>query len=431
MISPNHSVWHSQWGRGDIKPDNADYYEIRYRSREFRCHYVMRLNSPNELSAIRADNLDVPECDLGELRRVPGSQIFPQAPATGGSGSLKSGSDAGIAGHSPAGKEQSSKATADSGAPGGSPPASKDQAGKAATTETGSATSDAAAQPAAGKPPVKVKAGDILQDCPACPEVAVLPEGTFTMGSLGSEPGRGSNEGPMHLVVIKPVAIGIYPVTRGQFSAFVAETGYRYPESCIVRSAKAGAKGKDRYPDRAGYSYLNPGFAQDDTHPAVCVSWYDALAYVGWLSKKTGKEYRLPSEAEREYAARAGTSTPYSFGFSISHAIANYDQDASVDGLEPSGRGTLPARSFQPNAFGLYQMHGNVAEWTQDCWNASYAGAPVSGAAIPAGDCNKRVLRGGGFGYSPPGLRSAYREAALAGERWFHLGFRVARAVEN
>jgi formylglycine-generating enzyme required for sulfatase activity len=455
MIAPNHSIWHSQWGRGDITHDNADYYLIRYRSRDIKCHYIFRMLSPNELSAGRAENMDPADCDLGELRRAPGSQL----PGTGsfneknkvdaGPGSKietpgkdpgkeaakepgkEPGKDPGKEPGKDPGNEPGGKTAPDSKTAASNPQPNKDNnppgANAPGAKEQGTAT-----PPAPEKEPAKVaakaeKPGDTIQDCEMCPELAVLPEGTFMMGSTEAEPGHRPSEGPAHFVQVKSLALGIYPVTRKQFGLFLTETGYNYTYSCRVRLS-------GKFEDKPGRSYLNPGFPQDDSHPAVCVSWNDALAYVSWLSQKTGKIYRLPSEAEREYAARAGTSTPYSFGTVISSAVANFDQDATPDpttGL--LGRGTLPVRTFQPNAFGLYQMHGNVSEWTQDCWNGSYAGAPGNGAASGSGECNKRVLRGGGFGYPAAAVRSAYREGdrALAGDRFFHVGFRVARVIQN
>jgi formylglycine-generating enzyme required for sulfatase activity len=268
-------------------------------------------------------------------------------------------------------------------------------------------------------PPKPHKPSDIFQDCEDCPEVVVIAGGGFAMGSPDSEAGRRPDEGPMHPVAVKQFAMGRYAVTRKQYMAFLTATGYNPSKSCRVI---AGNKAKER----TGYSFLNPGFPQDDAHPVVCVSWYDALAYVSWLSQKTGKPYRLPSEAEREYAARANTTTPYNVGATITTAVANFDPSAAPS-VEGSYRGTVPVATFSSNGFGLYQMHGNVAEWTQDCWNPSYDNAKANAAAMPSGDCAKRVLRGGSWGYEQTEIRSAYREAAAAQDRYFHVGFRVAR----
>jgi formylglycine-generating enzyme required for sulfatase activity len=368
-ISRKHIVLHTRWGRGDMKWDNADYFVISYRDRAMTCHYIVRLYSQDQLSFIRAEQMDPPECDLGELRRAPGSQ---------GRSDLGGGREERPSGDVPSGK-------------------------------TVSAIDNAAKAP---------KPGDVIRDCEECPEVAVLPGGAFAMGSPDDEAGRRSEEGPVHTVRIKQVAIGRYAVTRRQYQVFVTETGYNEGKSCRVNF-------RGKFEDRAGYSFLNPGFPQDDTHPVVCVNWYDALAYVSWLSKKTGKSYRLPSEAEREYAARAKTTTPYSFEASISSAVANYDPN--VTPVPAVVKGTLPVATFKANGFGLYQMHGNVAEWTQDCWNTSYDNSPGDGAAVSSGNCAKRVVRGGAWGYGAADIRSAYREAAIASDHYFHVGFRVAR----
>ncbi len=366
-IKRNHAVLHSQLGQGDIKFDNADYFVISYRSRAMTCHYIIRLYSPNELSVVRADNMDPSECDLGELRRArPMGELGPSPETRRGS--------------------------------------------QAAAGEGPSAVENAA----------KMVKPEFLSDCKECPEVVVLPAGSFAMGSPEDETGRRPEEGPVHKVVIKQFALGRYAVTRQQYAAFVGETGYRPGKSCRV---KIGGK----FEDRAGYSFLNPAFEQDDAHPVVCVNWYDALAYVSWLSKKTGKSYRLPSEAEREYATRAKTNAPYSFEDGVSTEVANYDAGATP--APAALRGTLPVATFNPNRFGLRQMHGNVAEWTQDCWNPSYDAAPGDGTAFATGDCARRVVRGGSWAHGAATMRSAYREAALASERSSNVGFRVAREL--
>ncbi len=369
-IKRNHAVSHSKLGQGDIKFDNADYFVVSYRSRAMVCHYIIKLYSQNELSVVRADDQDPSECDLGEMHRArPTGELEPSP-------------------EKPRGGSQ-------------------------------------AAAPGEGLPAVNnlaktVKPGDLVRDCKECPEVVVLPAGSFAMGSPEDENGRRPEEGPIHNVTIKQFAIGRYAVTRQQYLAFVTETGYNPGKSCRV---KIGGK----FEDRTGYSFLNPGFAQDDTHPVVCVNWYDALAYVSWLSKKTGKSYRLPSEAEREYATRAKTSSPYSFEDGVSTAVANYD--AGPTPISSSVKGTLPVATFNANRFGLYQMHGNSAEWTQDCWNRSYDNAPGDGTALALGDCTKRAVRGGSWASGPANMRSAYREAALASDRYSNVGFRVAREL--
>jgi formylglycine-generating enzyme required for sulfatase activity len=374
-ISKNHYVLHSKLGRGDIRVDNADYYEINFREKTIKCHYIIRLYSQNELSVVRAEQTDPPECDLGELRRARGAQLGEPAREP------KRQDDAVQTRppHAIAGKEPS-------------PPAP------------------------ANAPPEAAKSASIIQDCKDCPEVVPVPGGFFAMGSPDSEPGRRAEEGPVHRVAIKKFDMGRYAVTKRQFMAFMEETGYSQGKTCRIGDT-----------ERVGYSYLNPGFPQDEAHPVVCVTWYDAIAYVSWLSQKTGKAYRLPSEAEREYATRAGAATPYSFGAAVSTEAANYQASVTPVSAGEAAKGTMPAASFAPNAFGLYQMHGNVAEWTQDCWNASYETAPGDGTALGLGDCSKRALRGGAYAYSAADIRSAYRESGYAQDRYAHVGFRVTR----
>jgi formylglycine-generating enzyme required for sulfatase activity len=229
--------------------------------------------------------------------------------------------------------------------------------------------------------------------CPTCPELVVVPAGSFTMGSPASEPGHFADEGPQHQVNLsKPFAVGRFAVTFDEWDACVADGG------CSRRPGDQGW-GRGRL-------------------PAINVWWSDAKSYAEWLSRKTGKTYRLLSEAEREYVTRAGTSTPYWWGSDISKSQANYQASKP-----------MPVDSFAPNAWGLYQVHGNVWEWTEDCWNSNYGGAPADGSAWTAGDCNRRVVRGGSWDYFPPVLRSASRSGLATGNRYYNLGFRVGRTL--
>jgi formylglycine-generating enzyme required for sulfatase activity len=274
-------------------------------------------------------------------------------------------------------------------------------------------------------PVVTFRAGDSFRDCPQCPEMVVVQAGSFTMGSPPGEPGRYATEGPQRRVTIaRPFAVGKYSVTRGELAIFLAETGRSVGDSCWTFEGGQWQK-------RAGRSFHAPGFEQDERHPAVCVSWEDATAYAGWLSRKTGKTYRLLTEAEWEYAARAGTTTPFWWGHSISTAQANYNGNLNYAG-GPKGeyRGeTVPVDSFAPNPWGLSILHGNVWEWVQDCWVNTYAGAPTDGSARKTGDCSHRVLRGGTFIYTPGFVRSAYRDRDPVVVRGHNLGFRIARTL--
>ncbi len=242
--------------------------------------------------------------------------------------------------------------------------------------------------------------GTTFRDCADCPQMVVVPAGSFTMGSSSSEPGRLDNEGPQHEVTIGyAFAAGRYPVTRDEYARFVAETG------------------------RHSNEWQKPGFPQSGRDPVVNVSWDDAKAYVGWLSEKAGHTYRLLSEAEYEYAERAGTSTAYWWG----------DSDADLcryaNGLPCNHDGTVPVGSYPANAFGLYDMAGNVWEWTEDCWNDRYAGAPDDGTPWTTGDCGRRVLRGGSWNVSPGDFWSAARYRDVTGYHVNFSGFRVARTL--
>ena len=246
------------------------------------------------------------------------------------------------------------------------------------------------------------KVGDTFRDCATCPEMVVVPSGSFMMGSPASEPDRKDREGPQHRVTIsKPIVVGKYEVTRGQFAVFIDASGY-----------DAG-------------SYWHDRRFQTDTHPAVCVSWHDAKAYIEWLSTKTGQNYRLLSEAEWEYVARARTTTAYHFGATISPSQANYH----ARGIG----GTTEVGSYPANAFGLHDVHGNVWEWVEDYWHSNYNGAPSDGSAWTSNydDDEYRMLRGGYWDNYPGYLRSAGRVRFLAGNRGSAFGFRIARTLTS
>ena len=249
--------------------------------------------------------------------------------------------------------------------------------------------------------------GLAFRDCPECPEVVVVPSGSYEMGSPASEDGRSGAEGPVHRVTIpEPFAVGMYEVTFSQWDACVADGG------C------------------GGYRPDDEGWGRGD-RPVVNVSWRDAQAYVDWLTGRTGKRYRLPSESEWEYAARAGTTTPFHTGSTISTEQANYD-GSHVYGAGRTGdyrKRTVPVGSFAPNRFGLHDVHGNVWEWVEDCWNDSYRGAPSDGSAWVSGSCKSRVLRGGSWDLEPSDLRSAFRVRNTTGARFAGSGIRVVRTL--
>ncbi|MGH8745098.1 MAG: formylglycine-generating enzyme family protein [Burkholderiales bacterium] len=266
--------------------------------------------------------------------------------------------------------------------------------------------------------------GTAFRDCPVCPVMVVVPAGSFQMGSPASDPARGADEQPAHRVTFaREFAVAKYATTRGEFARFVAETGYRVARGCLIK--RNGAWVDDR---RAGWRH--PGFAQTERDPVVCMSWNDGEAYAGWLSRKTGHAYALLTEAQWEYAARAGTTTPYYWGAQASRAYANYGTERCC---APAAEGkdrwlnTAPSGSFPPNAFGLYDMHGNAWQWMQDCWHRNYDGAPADGSAWLYGVCVDRVMRGGSWNCGPGTIRAAEREVHDLSGRYAVVGFRIAR----
>ncbi len=232
-----------------------------------------------------------------------------------------------------------------------------------------------------------------IRDCPQCPELVSIPAGGFNMGSTEVF----DFEGPVHRVTIgKPFYIGRYEVTYEEWDACIADRG------CTYRPDDGGA-GRGR-------------------RPVTDVDWNDASTYVAWLSQKTGKTYRLPTESEWEYAARAATTSTYPWGRSVDKDRANCSGCTS----EPRNR-TIEVGSFKPNAFGVYDMVGNAAEWVEDCWSEGYRGAPADGTASTRPGCRERVLRGGSFNNDPRYLRSAARFKYDYNVRYPSNGFRVVR----
>ncbi|KAF2391208.1 formylglycine-generating enzyme family protein [Pseudomonas frederiksbergensis] len=255
--------------------------------------------------------------------------------------------------------------------------------------------------------------GKVFKDCKDCPEMVVLPTGTFTMGTPENEVGREPDEGPLHPVTFaKPLAISRFQVLVGEWDAYLRDTGYVMPDGDTRpgRECKAGV----------------PRYERTAKHPAVCMDFEEANAYVAWLSKKSGKTYRLVSESLREYASRAGSTGPFPFLFDEGkeYSIAKH---ANTYGAADGYNFTAPAGSFPANAFGVYDMHGNVYEWTADCFNENYVGAPSDGSAWLSGDCKVRRIRGNDWGEAPVFSRSGNRNATYPDTRGDWLGFRVAR----
>jgi formylglycine-generating enzyme required for sulfatase activity len=287
--------------------------------------------------------------------------------------------------------------------------------------------------------------------CATCPDLVAAPQGEFLMGSALAEIAAVSAqrpdlakffgwEGPQRKVTMgRRFALGRTHVTRGEFAAFVAATGHKTGAGCYVN------EGGDWKLD-ARRTWLSPGFDQTDAHPVVCVSWADANAYARWLRELTGRGYRLMSEAEAEYAARATTRAApmpsYFFG-NDPKDLCLYGNGASrtaiaalgwePEQVAPCASGhlhTAPVASFSPNAWGFHDVHGNVWSWTADCWNDSLAKAATDGSAQATGDCGRRVVRGGSWANGPRDLRSAVRDSNAADDRTGNLGFRVARDID-
>jgi len=274
--------------------------------------------------------------------------------------------------------------------------------------------------------------GHLFVDCLWCPVMTVVPAGEFRMGSPASEAGRTESEGPRRMVAIaKPFAVGVHEVTFAQW------------QMCLD-----GGGCRGYYPDDAGWGR--------EWRPVIHVAWEDAQAYVEWLSRETGEEYRLLSEAEWEYAARAGTTSSRYWGDDVTMqcefangADSDFERYRTVYGGDWEAADVAPCHdgafataevgSYPPNAFGLYDVLGNVWELTADCWHETYAGAPADGGVRVGGDCDRHVLRGGGHFSYPTSLRGAHRSTARSsfdfdrdsGPRsFFDMGFRVARTID-
>jgi formylglycine-generating enzyme required for sulfatase activity len=244
-----------------------------------------------------------------------------------------------------------------------------------------------------------------LKDCAECPNLVVIPAGTFTQGSPESEPQSIDIERPQRTVNVRAFAMGQTAVTFDEWDACVADGGCTHN------------------PGDEGWGRGN--------RPVINVSWDDAQQYVTWLSTRTGHDYRLPSESEWEYATRADTTGRFNTGNCITTGQANFNGNVPAQGC-PTGifrDQTVPVASFAANAFGLYDTHGNGAEWVQDCWNDSYEGAPTNGSAWMSGDCSRAMLRSGSWFSGGDGQRSAVRFFNSRGARSRHMGFRAARSI--
>ena len=280
--------------------------------------------------------------------------------------------------------------------------------------------------------------GSSFIECVACPEMVVIPAGQFVMGAAPGEEERENladgfrnRSQPQRSVTVKRFSAGRFEITRGQYRAF-AEATRRSSDGCFLWTGTQFEIDQTK-------AWRNPGYAQDDTHPVTCVSWEDASAYVMWLGRHTGRKYRLLTEAEWEYAARAGTTATRYWGDDANMACDYSNGADHATAAQVPGAGnwpvatcndghayTAPVGSYRPNAFGLYDMLGNVEEWTQDCWNGNYRGAPTDGSAWVTGDCALRAVRGGAWDDAPVGVPAAYRVGSPTVIRVYRRGFRVA-----
>jgi formylglycine-generating enzyme required for sulfatase activity len=253
-----------------------------------------------------------------------------------------------------------------------------------------------------------LKPKDTFRECSECPEMVVVPDGSFMMGSPTDEPERNGREVQVRVTIARPFAVGRFAVTFAEWNACVADGGCK------------------------GYRPNDEGWGRD-RRPVINVNWDDAKLYIDWLNARTGKIYRLLSEAEREYVARAGTKTPFWWGAAITPKQANYDGSSGpYKGGGTKGeyrQRTVPVDSFEANPWGLFNVHGNVWEWTEDCWNDSNQGNPGNGSARTTGDCGGRVIRGGSWLQNPQSLRSANRSRGSADYRGSGQGFRLARTL--
>jgi len=277
-----------------------------------------------------------------------------------------------------------------------------------------------------------------FKDCEQCPEMVTLSAGEFLMGSPQDERGRQDIEGlPRRVTISKRFAVGKFEVTVDQFSAFVADTGITVGNLCnvIVTFDRT-----DLIWGPPEASFRHPGFEVTGSQPVVCVSWHEARAYAAWLARRTGKPYRLPTEAEWEYAARAGTTTSYSFG-NDETALCAYARFADLGSRfawrdacrsETIAYGPLSVGSLKPNPWGIFDMHGNAWEWVEDCWTPNASEIPVDGSASQhPGNCEMGVVRGGSWAAGSRRVRSAMRAPVPTSAHHYNNGFRVALSLDD
>jgi len=283
-------------------------------------------------------------------------------------------------------------------------------------------------------------AGQIIQSCQTCPELVVIPAGDFIMGARDVEWrwwGRPDmrryfdSQIPRHKVSVRAFAIGRYEVTVAQWSEFARETNRLGGGNCFFWTGKTAISKKNT-------SWRNPGYEQDDRHPVTCVNWDDANDYTQWLSQKTGVRYRLPSEAEWEYAARAGHDSMHTWGEDWENKeacryanISDKGSGGSVFDCNDGYARTAPVGSFPANAWGVFDMEGYIGEWVHDCYHPGYHGAPADGRVWSGPkNCGSKVRRANSWVSGPWDSRLADRLGNPRGIRLSYIGFRVARDLD-
>jgi len=286
-----------------------------------------------------------------------------------------------------------------------------------------------------------------MRDCPDCPKMIDLPAGSFMIGSPPTEFERAKNEAPQRAVNVPAFALSETEVTRAQYAAFAKDTQR-------ITSGGCNTVGDGEWNHDAGASWTDPRFPQADDHPVVCVSWQDAKDYAAWLARKTGNDYRLPSESEWEYAVRGGTTTAYFWGDNADDGCrsANFGDRSLVRAVpalldvvakdlaagstrarlatcDDGGVFTTAAGRYAANPFGLRDMTGNAWEWVEDCYEASFETLPLDGKARTKDNCESRIVRGGSWDDYPTDFRSASRHRVPPTSRRDDGGFRVARSL--
>ncbi len=284
--------------------------------------------------------------------------------------------------------------------------------------------------PPSAPPPIAL-AGTVLNDCPICPQMSVLPKGRFKQGARYDDRDAPAVEKPQHVVVVRaPFAMSTNEITVREFKDFIAATG-RAVEGCTTFDGE--------WHDHPKAGWKDPNFPQIDSSPVTCVSWNDAVAYAQWLSATSGHRYRLPSASEWEYGARAGSEAARPWDSSAGACSAANVADRSAAhryrhlqafACDDGHVNTAPVGSFKSNAFGLNDMPGNVAQWTEDCWHESYAKAPIDTAPRLDGNCTERELRGMSWASPPADARLSYRTHSAADYRSSSLGFRIVRDLD-